>query len=77
MLGYQQKDNDFFTYTFLSLENVDLDDHDLPDDWTRYLSCWVRDHKVKINNFGLVDIVYYNSLTFIDEDVLDDFGTIV
>ena len=76
MLGYQQKDNDFFTYTFLSLENVDLDDHDLPDDWTRYLSCWVRDRKVKINNFGLVDIVYYNSPTFIDEDVLDDFGTI-
>ena len=77
MLGYQQKDNDFFTYTFLSLENVDLDDHDLPDDWTRYLSCWVRDRKVKINNFGLVDIVYYNSPTFIDEDVLDDFRTIV
>lgn len=74
MSGYNQMSNDHFKYTFLSLENVDLDDHDLPEDWTGYLSCWVKDRKVKINNHQLRDLVFYNSPTFIDEEVLDDFA---
>lgn len=74
MSGHDQIDNDHFNYTFLSLENVDLDDHDLPEDWTRYLNCWVKDKKVKVNNHKLSNLVFYNSPTFIDEEVLDDFG---
>lgn len=74
LVGLNVPPNDYFKYTFLSLENVDLDDHDLPEDWTRYLSCWVRDKTVKVNNHRLVDLVYYNSPTFIDSDVLNDFG---
>jgi hypothetical protein len=31
---------------------------------------------VKINNHQLNDLVFYNSSTFIDEDVVSDFGTI-
>jgi len=75
LLGLELYNNDMFKYTFISLENVDLDDNDLPEDWTRYLSCWVKDRKVKINNHQLNDLVFYNSSTFIDEEVLDDFGT--
>ena len=59
MFGHTDIINDHFLYTFLSLENVDLDDHDLPEDWTRYLSCWVKDKKVKFfkthNVFGKIN----------------------
>lgn len=73
MIGLDIPKNNF-TYTFLSLENVELDDTDLPDDWTGYLSCWVKDQKVKVSNFQLNDLVYYNSSTFIDEEMLHDFS---
>ena len=72
MIGLDMgKDN--FTYTYLSLENVELDDTDLPDDWTQYVSCWVKDQKIKVSNFQLTDIIFYNSSTFIDQEMLDDF----
>ena len=74
MFGHTDIHTDHFLYTFLSLENVDLDDHDLPEDWTRYLSCWVKDQKVKVSNHRLTNFVFYNSETFIDKEVLDDFG---
>ncbi len=74
MFGHTDIINDHFLYTFLSLENVDLDDHDLPEDWTRYLSCWVKDKKVKVSNHRLTNFVFYNSETFIDKEVLYDFG---
>jgi hypothetical protein len=34
LLGLELYNNDMFKYTFISLENVDLDDNDLPEDWT-------------------------------------------
>jgi len=74
LFGYTDISNEYFKYTFLSLENVQLDDHDLPEDWTRYLSCWVKDNKVKINNHNLSGLCFYNSSTFIDQDTLEDYG---
>jgi hypothetical protein len=73
LLGYENPNTDFFTYNFLSLENITLDDKDLPDDWTKYLSCWVKNSTVKINNHKLTQLVYYNTPNFIDEEILNEF----
>jgi len=59
-------------YTLVSLENITLDDHDLPNDWTDYLSNWYNSGNLKINNHRLSGIVCYNSENFIEEEILDD-----
>lgn len=74
LLGVTNTNVESFLYHYISLENVDIDDIDLPDDWTRYLSCWVQNKTVKINNHKLNNFVFYNSPSFIDDEILDDFA---
>lgn len=59
-------------YTLISLDNMTLDDRDLPMDWVDYYSNWYFSGKLKINNHRQYGIVCYNSDNFLTEDILND-----
>lgn len=60
-------------YTLVSLDNLQLNDSDLPQDWVEYISKFVSSSMVKVSNHRLSDIVCYNSDTFMDDEILDDY----
>lgn len=73
MLG---EDTNIFSnipHTLISLENIVLDDDDLPAEWTEYLSSWYSDGLLKINNHRQTGIICYNSNEFLDDEILDDY----
>lgn len=72
MLGEDSSIYSTIPITHLSLENLTLDDEDLPSDWTEYLSSWYSDGVLKINNHRQSGIVCYNSDNFLKDEILDD-----
>lgn len=72
MLGEDSSIYKTIPLTVLSLENLTLDDDDLPNDWTEYLSSWYSDGVLKINNHRQSGIICYNSDNFLEDEILDD-----
>ena len=62
-------------YTLVSLDNLILDDQDLPADWVDYLSYCVSDKILKIGNHRVSGIVCYNSEEFVTDEILSEYRT--
>ena len=73
MLGEESNIHGHIPYKLLSLDNLTLDDDDLPTDWVEYLSSWFTNGTLKVNNHRVSGIICYNSDAFLDEEVLDDY----
>jgi hypothetical protein len=73
MLGEETNIHGHIPYKLLSLDNLTLDDDDLPTDWIDYLSSWFANGVFKVNNHRVSGIICYNSDAFLDEEILDDY----
>lgn len=73
MLGDESNIFGDIPHTIISLDNLRLDDNDLPEDWIDYLGCWYTNGKIKVGNHRLHEIVCYNSYSFLDDEILDDY----
>lgn len=73
MLGETTSIHGHIPYTLISLDNILTDDEDLPSDWVEYLSHWMSNDILKINNHRQTGIVCYNSNNFLDEEIINDY----
>lgn len=75
LLGEETRIHGEIPYTLISLDNLILDDQDLPPDWVDYLSNWVSDKILKIGNHRVSGIVCYNSEEFVTDEILSEYRT--
>ena len=75
LLGEETRIHGEIPYTLIGLDNLILDDQDLPPDWVDYLSNWVSDKILKISNHRVSGIVCYNSEKFVTDEILSEYRT--
>ena len=75
LLGEETRIHGEIPYTLIGLDNLILDDQDLPPDWVDYLSNWVSDKILKIGNHRVSGIVCYNSEEFVTDEILSEYRT--
>ena len=75
LLGEETRIHGEIPYTLIGLDNLILDDQDLPPDWVDYLSNWVSDKILKIGNHRVSGIVCYNSEKFVTDEILSEYRT--
>ena len=75
LLGEETRIHGEIPYTLIGLDNLILDDQDLPPDWVDYLSNWVSDKILKIGNHRVRGIVCYNSEEFVSDEILSEYRT--
>jgi len=73
LLGQESNIHGNIPYTLLRLDNITLDDQDLPLDWVEYMSHWVSDGVIKISNHRVNGIICYSSDQFLDDEILEEY----
>jgi hypothetical protein len=73
LLGEENSIHGTIPYTLLRLDNITLDDEDLPLDWVDYMSYWISNGVIKVSNHRVNGIICYSSDQFLDTEILEEY----